>query len=112
MPAARLQSLRRERNRDPKSNLAIQKLKTGGHHANNAVFFAVQQDVAADDISIPCITLLPQSVTEYCHPVRAGLIVICRKPLTNRRLDTEQREEIRSRAEYFNFLRFSVASQI
>src|SRR5688572_7087852 len=112
MPAPRLQRLRSKRDRDPKPNLAIQKLKAGGHDPNHGVLFAIQQDVASDDISITCIALLPQPVTKYCNPVRARFIVICSKPLSNCRLDTEQREEIRSRAEYFNLLRFSVASQV
>src|SRR5687767_4855334 len=110
MPAPRLQRLRSERDWDPKPNLAIQKLKACGHDANHGVLFAVQQDVAPDDIWISCIALLPHPVTKYCDPVRAGPIVICCKPLTNCRLDTEQREEIRSHAEYFNLLRFPVAS--
>src|SRR5688500_8753371 len=112
MPAPRLQRLRSERDWDPKPNFAIQKLKARGHDANHGVLFAVQQEVAPDDISITCIALLPQPVTKYCDPLRAGLIVIWCKPLTNGRPDTEQREEIRTHAEYFNLLRFSVASQV
>src|SRR5689334_24620442 len=64
MIAATSQLLRRQRQRYPQTHVALEELKTGGHHADDGVLLAVELNVAIYDLRIATVARLPKLRSE------------------------------------------------
>ena len=93
MTAALRELPRRERHRNPRFDLAPEKLKTGRHYANDRVLLAAEKQLPADDACIAAVTLLPEFMAQYDHLVGLRLVVVRQNSSAQSGCDAEQRKK-------------------
>ena len=112
MGAAICQFLRRQRDRNPESDVAVHKLKASGHHSNDREFLAVEQEFAPNDVALAAVALLPQTMVEHDNLVGSRALVRGLKPTAQFWLDPEHRKQICIYRLRLNALWFTVAYEV
>src|SRR5438046_5763164 len=110
--AAICQFLRRQRDRNPESDVAVHKLKASGHHSDDREFLAVEQELAPNDVALAAVALLPQTMVEHDNFVGSRAVVYGLKPAAQFWLDTEHGEQICRYRLRLNALWFTVAYEV
>ena len=101
-----------ERGRHPQPHVAAKKLKARGHHADDCVLLAIEEDVAVDDLRIAAVARLPEPVTQHSHVRCAGTIVVCGEHTANCGRHTQKWKEVCGNGVRRYAFGIAVASQI
>src|SRR5262245_3386501 len=106
------QYFRGESDGNPDAGVLIQKLETGWHHPDYGVTYVVEQDIAAGDVAIRAVPVLPQTMTDDGDIACAGLFIGGEKPPSHDRFDAEQWKEAGGYSGGRDLPRLAVAGQI
>src|SRR5205814_9338475 len=87
--------LRRQRQRRPEHVVAVGKMKSFRHDADDRVRFVVQTNRLPDDSSISAVPARPQAVAEQRDMRRSGTIFILGEGASEERLHLKDGEELR-----------------
>ena len=109
MAAALGKRFRSECDRNPESDIALEELKSGRHHANHGVFFVVEENILPDNVARAAEASLPQSMAEDGDSICAGLILIRQKNAAEGGLHAQQWKEIGRHAVSLDFFRLTIA---
>src|SRR5262245_19584916 len=97
---------------NPETDLAFQKLKSGGRHSDHSMLLTVEQKVSPDDAVFAVVPLPPQPVAEHHYFMRVGLAFFGQERAAERELDAEHREEIGRHRVGVHSLWLAVACQV
>src|SRR5262245_7239687 len=106
------QYFRGESDGNPDAGVLIEELETGWHHPDYGVTYVVEQDIAAGDVAIRAVPVLPQTMTDDGDIACAGLFIGGEKPPSHDRFDAEQWKEAGGYSGGRDLPRLAVTGQI